>query len=192
MSDQPKSKRKLQSIKDVVDQLAAAEAAREAAPLEATTPAPSEVPMPKAGRRARTIARLAAVQALYQMELSGVGVEAVVREFSDHRFQGDLEGETLAEADEDYFAEIVRVVVADQRGIDQAIVQRLAEGWRLERLDATLRAILRAGAYELIHRREVPREVVIDEYVELAKAFFDPAEAKFVNAALDGIARDVR
>jgi len=115
-----------------------------------------------------------------------------VREFSDHRFQGDLEGETLAEADEDYFAEIVRVVVADQRGIDQAIVQRLAEGWRLERLDATLRAILRAGAYELIHRREVPREVVIDEYVELAKAFFDPAEAKFVNAALDGIARDVR
>ena len=192
MSDQPKSKRKLQSIKDVVDQLAAAEAAREAAPVEATTPAPSEVPMPKSGRRARTIARLAAVQALYQMELSGVGVEAVVREFSDHRFQGDLEGETLAEADEDYFAEIVRVVVADQRGIDQAIVQRLAEGWRLERLDATLRAILRAGAYELIHRREVPREVVIDEYVELAKAFFDPAEAKFVNAALDGIARDVR
>lgn len=190
MNDKPKPR--LQSIKDVVEQLAAAEAARADAPAETPVPRPAETPMPSAGRRARTIARLAAVQALYQMELSGTGVEAVVREFSDHRFEGDIDGETLAEADEDYFAEIVRVVVADQRGIDQAIVKRLAQGWRLERLDATLRAILRAGAYELIHRREVPLEVVIDEYVELAKAFFDPAEAKFVNAALDGIARDVR
>jgi len=191
MSDD-KPKPKLQSIKDVVDQLAAAKAARNAAPAEEAAPAPTAEPQHKSRHRARTIARLAAVQALYQMELSGTGVEAVVREFSDHRFEGDLEGETLAEADEDYFAEIVRTVVADQRGIDQAITARLASGWRLERLDATLRAILRAGTYELTHRRAVPTEVVIDEYVELAKAFFDAAEAKFVNAALDGIARDVR
>ena len=167
MNDKPRgpgpAKPKLQSIKEVVDQLAAAKAAREAEPAPAEAPREEAAPPQKSARRARTIARLAAVQALYQMELSGAGVEAVVREFSDHRFDGDLEGETLAEADEDYFAEIVRTVVADQRGIDQAIVKRLAEGWRLERLDATLRAILRAGAYELIHRRAVPLEVVIDE-----------------------------
>lgn len=148
-------------------------------------------------RQARSVARLAAVQALYQMELSGAGVEAVVREFADHRFGGDLEGEPqgetpMAEADEAFFADLVRGVVADQAQVDRAIVKRLAQGWRLERLDATVRAILRAGAYELAGRADVPAEVVIDEYVELAKAFFDPAEAGFVNAALDGIASDVR
>lgn len=143
-------------------------------------------------RRARTIARLAAVQALYQMELAGVGVETVIQEFSDHRFDGDLEGELLAEADEVYFAEIVRGVVVHQTALDRAIVVRLAEGWKLDRIDATIRAILRSGAFELAHRPETPHEVVIDEYVELAKAFSDPTEAKFVNAALDGIARDVR
>jgi N utilization substance protein B len=83
-------------------------------------------------------------------------------------------------------------VVADQGAIDRAVVKRLAEGWRLERIDATVRAILRAGAFELIHRPDVAKEIVIDEYVELAKAFFEAAEAKFVNAALDGVARDVR
>jgi N utilization substance protein B len=143
-------------------------------------------------RQARSVARLAAVQALYQMELGGVGVEAVVREFSDHRFGADLEGEPLADADEAFFAELVRGVVADQQTIDRAVVKRLAAGWKLDRLDATVRAILRAGAYELARRPDVPAEVVIDEYVELAKAFFDPTEAGFVNAALDAIAGDVR
>lgn len=189
MTDTPKPRPKLQSIKDVVDQLAAA---RQAAPAQPQAPAPAEAAPQKSARRARTIARLAAVQALYQMELSGAGVEAVVREFSDHRFEGDFEGETLAEADEDFFAEIVRGVVRDQAAVDRAVVARLAQGWRLERLDATVRAILRSGAWELMQRPDVPMEVVIDEYVELAKAFFDAAEAKFVNAALDGIARDVR
>jgi N utilization substance protein B len=98
----------------------------------------------------------------------------------------------LAEADEDWFAEIVRGVVTGQRFIDTAVKARLASNWRLERLDATLRALLRCGAWELMERPEVPREIVIDEYVELAKAFFDEAESKFVNAALDGVARDVR
>jgi N utilization substance protein B len=172
-------KPKLHSLQEVVEQLNAADAAREGS-------------ISSQDRRARTVARLAAVQALYQMELSGVGVEAVVREFSDHRFDADIEGEPLGAADEEYFAEILRGIVTEQASIDRSIVNRLAEGWRLERLDATVRAILRAGAYELAHRPDVPREVVIDEYVELAKAFFDPSEARFVNAALDGIARDVR
>jgi N utilization substance protein B len=141
-------------------------------------------------RQDRSVARLAAVQALYQMEVSGAGVEAVVREFSDHRFGGDIDGSRLAEADQTFFAEIIRGVVADQAVIDQAIVRRLAVGWRLERIDATLRAILRAGAFELWRRPDVPVEVVIDEYVELAKSFFNGPEASFVNAALDAIARD--
>ncbi len=137
------------------------------------------------------MARLSAVQALYQMEVSGVGVEAVVREFADHRFETDMEGERLAPADIDYFGVIVRGVVADQAHVDRAVVKRLAKDWKLERLDATLRAILRAGAFELI-ACDAPTEVVIDEYVELAKSFFEGPEAGFVNAALDAIARDER
>jgi transcription antitermination protein NusB len=138
------------------------------------------------------VARLAAVQALYQMEVSGAGVEAVVREFSDHRFGADIEGEPLAEADEAFFAEIVRGVVAAQAHIDRAIAKRLAANWRLERIDATARAILRCGAYELNQREDVPVEVAIDEYVEIAKSFFEGPEPGFVNACLDGVARDER
>jgi N utilization substance protein B len=160
---------------------------------------PVRKPVP--ARQARSVARLAAVQALYQMELGGVGVDAVVREFTDHRFGGDAEGGTteapasdavLADADEAFFAAIVHGVVAGQAVIDRAIVRRLATGWKLERLDATVRAILRAGAYELMERQDVPVEVVIDEYVELAKAFFETTEPGFVNGALDAVARDVR
>jgi N utilization substance protein B len=143
-------------------------------------------------RRARTVARLAAVQALYQMELAGEGVETVITEFANFRFDADIEGEALAEADEVYFADVVRGVINDQKDIDAAVKARLASNWRIERLDATLRALLRCGAWELAHKLEVPKEIVIDEYVELAKAFFDEAEAKFVNAALDGVARDLR
>ena len=145
-----------------------------------------------AARQARSVARLAAVQALYQMEVAGAGVEAVVREFGDHRFGRDIEGQKLADADEDFFGEIVRGVVADQGPIDAAIRKRLAANWRLERLDATLRALLRCGAWELLARADVPTEVAIDEYVELAKAFVDAREVAFVNGALDGVARDVR
>jgi N utilization substance protein B len=143
-------------------------------------------------RRARTVARLAAVQALYQMEIAGVGVEAVIREFCDHRFDADLEGERLAEADEDFFAELARGVVADQKAVDGAVSRHLAQGWRLERIDATLRAILRAGAFELLHRPDVPTEVAIDEYVEVAKSFFEGPEPGVANAVLDAIAKDVR
>ncbi|HEY9217789.1 MAG TPA: transcription antitermination factor NusB [Phenylobacterium sp.] len=145
-----------------------------------------------APRQARSVARLAAVQALYQMEVSSTGVEAVIREFSEHRFDRDFEGVTLAEADEGFFADLVRGVVAHQRQVDARIVRRLAENWRLERLDATVRAILRAGAFELEHRADVPTEVAIDEYVEIAKSFFEGPEPGFVNGALDGVAQDVR
>jgi N utilization substance protein B len=142
--------------------------------------------------QARSVARLAAVQALYQMEVSGAGSEAVVREFQDHRFDADLEGQPLAPADESYFADIVRGAVTDQAAIDRAVAKRLAQNWRLERIDATLRAILRAGAFELMRRLEAPTEVVINEYVEIAKSFFEGPEPGFVNAALDGIAQDER
>ena len=140
----------------------------------------------------RSVARLAAVQALYQMEVSGVGVDAVVREFSEHRFDRDVDGEKMAAADETFFAELAKGVVAKQGEVDQAIVKRLASGWRLDRLDATARAVLRAGAFELMHRPDVPTEVVIDEYVEIAKSFFEGPEAGFINGALDAIARDAR
>jgi N utilization substance protein B len=146
-------------------------------------------------KQARSVARLAAVQALYQMEVSGVGVETVIREFTEHRFDRGMEGDEsapLAAADEAFFAELVRGVVGVQREVDTAVVKRLASGWRLDRLDATVRAILRAGTFELAHRPDVPVEVVIDEYVELAKSFFEGPEPGFVNGALDGVAQDVR
>ena len=156
-------------------------------------PAPKIPPKP----HPRSIARLAAVQALYQMEVSGTGVEAVIREFSDHRFDADIdadrEGERLAEADEAFFGDLVRGVVSRQDEVDAAVTKRLAEGWKLKRLDATVRALLRAGTFELMAQPETPTEVAIDEYVEIAKAFFEgPTEPGFVNAALDGVARDVR
>jgi N utilization substance protein B len=148
--------------------------------------------MTSPARQARSVARLAAVQALYQMEVSNAGAEAVIREFSEHRFDRDFEDMTLAGADEPFFADLVRGVVAHQREVDAAVARRLAQNWRLERIDATVRAILRAGAYELTHRPDVPTEVAIDEYVELAKSFFEGPEPGFVNGALDGVAQDVR
>ncbi len=156
---------------------------------------------PRPARQARTVARLAAVQALYQMEVAGVGVEAVVREFSDHRFGASLESDDeksgavvdqLADADEAFFADIVRGVVAQQQEIDTAVSKRLATNWRLERLDATLRATLRSATFELMYRPDVPTEVVLDEYVEIAKAFFAKTDSGFVNGALDAVSRDVR
>ncbi|WP_394761081.1 transcription antitermination factor NusB [Phenylobacterium sp.] len=149
-------------------------------------------------KQARSVARLAAVQALYQMEVSSVGAEAVIREFSEHRFDRDSDPDSdgaeapLAAADEAFFADLVRGVVEHQKAVDAAVARKLAAGWRLDRLDATARAILRAGAYELMHRSDVPTEVVIDEYVELAKSFFEGPEPGFVNGALDAVAQDAR
>jgi len=149
--------------------------------------------MSRSPRQARSVARLAAVQALYQMEMSGVGVDAIVREFSQHRFDRDLEGERLAEADEAFFAEILRGVVTSRPAVDAAISRRLAAGWRLDRIDATARAIIRCAVYEMTGAPQTPAEIAIDEYVEVAKSFFgEGTETSFVNGVLDGIARDDR
>lgn len=148
----------------------------------------------KTRREARTLARLGAVQALYQLEHSGQGVEAVVREFQNHRLGGELDGTAIREADDEFFADLVRGVVDAQKPIDPLINRNLREGWSLKRLDSTARAILRCGGYELIRRPDVPAAVVIDEYVEMAKDFFGEGEAepKFINAVLEACGREAR
>lgn len=144
------------------------------------------------GNRARSAARLAAVQALYQMEAGGAGVESVILEFSAHRLGADVEGEHLVDADGEFFSDLVRGVVEKQARLDPYINGALAKNWRLDRIDATARAILRAALYELINRLDVPFRVVIDEYVDVAQAFFEGEEPRFINAVLDRAARDAR
>ena len=142
--------------------------------------------------RLRRAARLSAVQALYQMEIAGRGASSVIREFRDHRFGAEHEGDEFVEADEDFFESLVSGVVEKQAKVDPMIDSLLADGWRMERLDATVRAILRVAGYELFQRKDVPARVVIDEYIEVANAFFEGSEPKFVNAALDRCARQAR
>lgn len=144
------------------------------------------------GAPPRSAARLAAVQALYQMESAGQGVEATIREFKDFRLGQEVEGETLHAADASFFADILRGAVETQARLDPYLTRQLAEGWRLSRLDATVRAILRAGLYEMIRRPDVPYKVVINEYVEIARAFFDGDEPGFINAVLDAAAKEAR
>ena len=147
----------------------------------------------RAGHPDRTAARLAAVQALYQMEAGGAGVDAVLREFLAHRLGGEIEGEPAHAADAALFADIVRGVVEGQRRIDRAIAANLAANWRLERLDSTARGILRAGVYELGARADIPPAATIDEYVELARDFFGEGdEVGFINGVLDAVARKAR
>ncbi len=136
--------------------------------------------------RRRAGARLAAVQALYQMDVAGRGSEAVVREFLEFRLPKD---ERVEEVDPEHFSAIVRGVVEEQRTVDAAVAGVLAKGWKPERLDKTVRAILRCGAWELSARPDTPRAVVIDEYVNVAAGFFDGSELNFINAALDKLAK---
>jgi N utilization substance protein B len=136
---------------------------------------------------ARHAARLGAVQALYQMEMSGGGAEEVAQEFADFRFE-DLP----APPDAEFFSAIVQGVPQHQVEIDRAIAASLSQSWKLERVDSILRAILRCGVYELVARRDVPARVVIDEYVAVANAFFGADEPGFINGALDKIARRKR
>ncbi len=141
------------------------------------------------GSEARHAARMAAVQAIYQMELTGADAETVRSEFVEHRFGADRE---MGEPDEGFFADIVRGVPHHQVEIDRAITKCLATGWRLARVDSILRAILRAAAYELIGRSDVPARVVIDEYLDISHAFFSGDEPAFVNAVLDKLAHAKR
>jgi N utilization substance protein B len=136
---------------------------------------------------ARHAARLAAVQALYQMEMSGSGADEVAEEFIAHRFE-----ELPVQPDADFFTTILQGVPVHQVEIDRTIAGALSEKWKLERVDSILRAILRCGVFELIARRDVPAKVVIDEYVAVAGAFFGADEPGFINAALDAIARRKR
>ena len=140
-------------------------------------------------RQDRSVARLAAVQALYQLETTGAGVEDVIREFREHRFEQIVEGERMAPGDEDFFSGLARGVVDEQNAVDAAIRSKLAKDWKMSRLDATARAVLRCGAFELLNRQKIPREIVIDEYVEIAKSFFDGPEPGFINGVLDAVAR---
>ena len=153
-----------------------------------TAPAKSD-PRPANQRGA---ARLAAVQALYQMDLGGTTLPEVVAEFEAHRLGKEVDGAQYRAADADYFRGIVEGVVAHQRDLDPAIDATLAVGWRLMRVDATLRAILRCGAFELGHRKDVPARVLITEYVDVANAFFEGEVPAVVNGVLDNLARKFR
>ena len=144
------------------------------------------------GAPARSAARLAAVQALYQMESRGQGVETVIREFIEHRLGGELEGEKLHDADAAFFTDILRGTVESQSSLDRYLERRLAAGWSLKRIDAIARAILRAGLFEMVRRADVPFRVIIDEYLDIANAFFEGDEPGFINGVLDRAARDAR
>lgn len=153
-----------------------------------TTPAVSSA----SAHETRRASRLAAVQAIYQMELTGDDAVAVASEFIEHRFEHEPEMKSAGPADEPFFSAIVMGVPQHQEEIDRSIAKCLASDWRLERVDSILRAILRAGAFELIARHDVPAKVVIDEYMEISHAFFSGDEPGFVNAVLDKLARAKR
>lgn len=144
------------------------------------------------GANRRGAARLSAVQALYQMDIGGATLDDVIAEFESLRLGRELDGVQYLEADAAFFRGIVSGVVANQRRLDPLIHEALAEGWPLVRIDATLRAILRCGALELTERRDIPARVVISEYVDVAKAFFDDDGPKVVNGVLDRLARSAR
>jgi transcription antitermination protein NusB len=142
--------------------------------------------------RARAAARLAAVQALYQHELEATPLPRLLDEFHRHRLGAEIEGDQYAEAEVAFFDDVVSGVLARRDEIDSVLAGKLADGWKLERLDRTMLQILRAGAYELIARADVPTGSAISEYVDVAHAFFEPREAKFVNGLLDAVSKDVR
>ena len=142
--------------------------------------------------RSRSAARLAAVQALYQMEMEQTPLAKLLHEFHEHRLGATIEDETYAEAEVDFFDDLVTGADARRGEIDALISDRLAEGWSLERLDRPMRAILRAGTYELIARPDVPVATVISEYIDVAHAFFDKRETGFDNGLLDAIAKSAR
>ncbi|MDE2410972.1 MAG: transcription antitermination factor NusB [Sphingomonadales bacterium] len=146
----------------------------------------------KASSQARAAARLAAVQALYQLEMEGTPLASLLDEFHRHRLGAEIEGDQYAEAEQAFFDDVVKGVAARRDEIDALLAQRLAEGWSLERLDRTMLQVLRAGAWELMARADVPTGSAISEYVDVAHAFFEPREAKFVNGVLDGVAKAVR
>ena len=140
--------------------------------------------------QSRSTARLGAVQALYQQQMEGTKLPRLLDEFHQHRLGREIEGDEFAAADVAFFDDVVSGVFARRDEIDERLIARLAEGWTLARLDKTMLQILRAGTYELIARPDISKAVAISEYVDVAKAFFDDREAKFVNGVLDAVAKD--
>lgn len=145
-------------------------------------PKPSSSPLNR-----RSSARLAAVQALYQMDVAQTDLVDVVDEFVAHRLGKEVEGEHMSKADISFFKDLLGGIIKEQRNLDPIIDTHLASKWRLNRIDSTLRAILRAGTYELTCRKDIPENVVINEYVDIAHAFFEKEEPKVVNAVLQNI-----
>jgi len=155
------------------------------------TTAPQASPGAARTANQRGAARLAAVQALYQMDVGRVPLEETLAQFGTIHREREVEGEQYLPADADFFRQIVSGVIKAQLAIDPAIDDALTEGWPVTRIDATLRAILRAGAFELLRRRDIPAKVVITEYVDVAKAFYADDAASMVNAVLDKIAKSL-
>jgi transcription antitermination protein NusB len=150
-------------------------------------------PMSQASRsRSRSAARLAAVQALYQQEMEKTPLPVLLHEFHHHRLGATIEDVEYADAEVDFFDDVVSGVHARAAELDALIAGKLAEGWSLARLDKPMHQILRAGAYELLARIDVPTGSVISEYVDVANAFYDKREAAFVNGLLDAVAKEVR
>jgi N utilization substance protein B len=145
---------------------------------------------PKANRRGA--ARLAAVQALYQMDIAGAGVNEILAQFENHWIGREVEGEQYLPAEAAFFREIVNGVLDEQRELDPMIDEALSKGWPLKRVEAILRAVLRAGVYELEKRKDIPARVVVKEYADVAAAFVEREETGMVNAVLDQIARQLR
>lgn len=140
--------------------------------------------------QARSAARLAAVQALYQRQMEKTPLPRLLDEFHQHRLGREIEGDEYADAEVAFFDDVVSGVDARREEIDDKLTARLAQGWTLARLDKTILQILRAGTYELIARPDISKATAISEYVDVAKAFFDDREAKFVNGVLDAVAKD--
>ncbi|MEN3379377.1 MAG: transcription antitermination protein NusB [Hyphomicrobiales bacterium] len=144
----------------------------------------------KANRRGA--ARLAAVQALYQMDIAGTPLGDILAEFQSHWIGQEVDGSQYLPAEAAFFRSVVQGVLDDQRKLDPMIDKALQGGWPLKRVESLLRAVLRAGVYELSSRSDVPARVVVSEYVDVAHAFLDAEETGMVNAVLDQLARQLR
>ena len=147
-------------------------------------------PAPRA--QARSAARLAAVQALYQQHMEGTALTKLLNEFHQHRLGMEVDDDQFAEAEVEFFDDVVGGVDARKDEIDAMIAAKLSEGWTIARMDKTMLQILRCGSYEILARADIPAAAVINEYVDVAKAFFDDREAKFANGILDTIAKEAR
>jgi N utilization substance protein B len=142
--------------------------------------------------KARAAARLAATQALYQHEMEATPLASLLHEFHQHRLGATIEDAEYAQADKDYFDDIVSGTLARREEIDRLIAAKLSSDWSLERLDKPMKALLRAATYELLARADTTTGTIISEYVDVAKAFYDRREAGFVNGLLDAVAKDAR